>query len=145
MRVPSTSADKSNQSQNNQLILAEFSQKCRENLKVLLNFTPTGANLRSRIRTHKSIVNCSTIVWMDAWPQEGYKEVAEVLLREEEVVNRDVILEIAINMHMETITQAKTYFYQTQHYLYLTPHSFSDFINTYKELFEQKRSSLKEL
>ena len=82
---------------------------------------------------------------MDAWPQEGYKEVAEVLLREEEVVNRDVILEIAINMHMETITQAKTYFYQTQHYLYLTPHSFSDFINTYKELFEQKRSSLKEL
>lgn len=53
---------------NNQSILADFSQKCRENLKILLNFTPTGANLRSRIRNYKSLVNCSTLIWMDAWP-----------------------------------------------------------------------------
>lgn len=82
---------------------------------------------------------------MESWPQEGYKEVAEVLLKEDEVVNRDLILEIAINMHMDTIAMAKQYFYETQHYLYLTPHSFTDFIQTYKDLFEQKRSNLKEL
>ncbi len=31
---------------NNQIALGDFSQRCRENLKVVLNFTPTGANLR---------------------------------------------------------------------------------------------------
>ena len=31
---------------NSQLALGEFSSKCRENLKIVLNFTPTGANLR---------------------------------------------------------------------------------------------------
>lgn len=50
---------------------------------------------------------------MDSWPQEGYKEVAETLLKEEEVLNRDVILEIAINIHMETIAMTKNYFYET--------------------------------
>ena len=73
---------------------------------------------------------------MDSWPQEGYKEVAEVLLKEEEVVNRDLVLEIAISIHMDTIALAKNYFYETQHYLYITPHSFTDYINTYKDLFE---------
>ena len=68
-------------------------------MKILLNFSPTGANLRSRIRNYKSIVNCSTIIWMESWPQEGYKEVAEVLLRDDDVMNRDLIIEIAVNMH----------------------------------------------
>ena len=31
---------------NSQIALGDFSQRCRENLKVVLNFTPTGANLR---------------------------------------------------------------------------------------------------
>lgn len=131
----SAAIDKGN-ALNNQIVLAEFSQKCRENLKVLLNFTPTGANLRARIRNFKSVVNCSTIIWMDSWPTEGYKEVAETLLKEDEVVNRDMILEIAISVHMDTIAMAKNYLQETQHYLYITPHSFIDFINTYKELFE---------
>lgn len=50
---------------------------------------------------------------MDSWPQEGYKEVAETLLKEEDVVNRDVILEIAISIHMDTINMAKNYFAET--------------------------------
>lgn len=49
-------------------------------MKVVLNFTPTGANLRQRVRDYKQLVNCSTVIWLENWPNEGYKEVAETLL-----------------------------------------------------------------
>jgi len=68
-----------------------------------------------------------------------------VLLKEENVLNRDVIIEISINMIMDTIQKAKAYFFETQHYLYITPHSFTDFIYTYQEQFDIKKNSLTDL
>jgi dynein heavy chain len=112
---------------------------------VVLNFPPTGADLRTKIRNYKSIANCCTIIWMEQWPQEGYKQVAEAHLLENEVSNRDIIIGIAVNIHKEVMKIAKEYYLETQHYLYITPNGFSDFIKTYKKLFEEKRESLKTL
>lgn len=48
-------------------------------------------------------MNCSTIIWVDNWPKEGYKEVAETLLKSDDVINKDLIIEIAISMLSDTI------------------------------------------
>lgn len=150
--------DKANP-QNSQIALGDFSQRCRENLKIVLNFTPSGANLRQRVRDYKQLVNCSTVIWMDNWPSEGYKEVAEILLpvREATLVsagrsdnqlfslNRDEVLEIAMKIHMDAIKLAKQYFFETQHFLHITPHLFSDFLNAYKQLFNEKRMNLNDM
>ena len=86
----------------NAILLANFTSKCRQNLKVLLNFPPTGADLRTRLRSFKSIANCSTIVWMEQWPHEGYKQVAEAFLKAD-VTSRDIIIGIAVNIHKDVI------------------------------------------
>ena len=58
-------------------MLANFFQKCRENLHVLLGITPTGANLRERMRKFRSLVNCSTVLAMETClnPSQGAQQV----------------------------------------------------------------------
>jgi len=50
---------------------------------------------------------------MDPWPSEGFKAVAEVFIKEDEVINRDLIIDIAINMHMDTISISKLYYLES--------------------------------
>lgn len=47
---------------------------------------------------------------MDNWPREGYKEVAETLLKNDEVISRDILIDIAINMIVDTIEFANSYY-----------------------------------
>lgn len=95
------------------------------------------------------------MIWLDNWPTEGYKEVAETLLpaRESAIsraenlfsLNREQVLDIALKIHMDSINLAKSYFFETQHYLHITPHLFQDFLNTYKSLYNEKRLNLNDM
>jgi len=71
--------------------------------------------------------------------------VAECFLKEDEVMNRELVTEIAINMHLDAAATSKAYFAECQHKLYVTPVAFSDFLATYLDLFEVKKKSLREL
>jgi dynein heavy chain len=42
---------------NSSFVLSEFFQKIKENLRICIEMSPTGSNLRERVRTHKSIIN----------------------------------------------------------------------------------------
>lgn len=42
---------------NSSFVLSEFFQKVKENLHICIEMSPTGSNLRERVRTHKSIIN----------------------------------------------------------------------------------------
>ncbi len=71
---------------------------------------------------------------MDNWPNEGFKEVAEILLPVRDNIaskydnlysmNRDQVLDVALKIHMDSINLSKTYFFETQHYLHITPFLF---------------------
>jgi hypothetical protein len=75
------------------------------------------------VRDYKQLVNCSTVIWLDNWPNEGYREVAENLLpvrdtatsRAENLfsLNRDQVLDIAMKIHMDAISLSKNYFFET--------------------------------
>lgn len=53
-----------------------FIQKTRENLHIVLTFSPVGEKLRNRCRQFPSIINCCTIDWFDRWPNEALYSVA---------------------------------------------------------------------
>ena len=55
-------------------IYAYFVQLCRENLHLVLCFSPIGDAFRTRLRMFPSLVNCTTIDWFTAWP-EGTRRV----------------------------------------------------------------------
>ena len=54
-----------------------FVQLTRQNLHIVLAFSPVGEKLRNRCRQFPSIINCCTIDWFDKWPNEALYSVAE--------------------------------------------------------------------
>lgn len=58
------------------MLYAYFVQICRENLHIVLAFSPVGDQFRNRCRQFPSIINCCTIDWYDPWPAEALYSVA---------------------------------------------------------------------
>ena len=61
---------------NRDQIYAYFVQLCRENLHIVLAFSPVGEQFRNRCRQFPSIINCCTIDWYNPWPSEALYSVA---------------------------------------------------------------------
>ena len=52
----------------------------RERLHIVLAFSPIGNAFRTRCRMFPSLVNCCTIDWFSAWPEDALFSVAESFL-----------------------------------------------------------------
>ena len=55
---------------------AFFLDLCKKNLHVVLTMSPIGEDFKRRLRMFPSLVNCCTIDWFLAWPQEALESVA---------------------------------------------------------------------
>ena len=53
-----------------------FVNRCRENLHLILAFSPIGDAFRNRMRKFPSLINCCTIDWFQAWPDDALGESA---------------------------------------------------------------------
>ena len=74
------------------LMIQEYYSRIRRNVKCLLNLTPNGRILCKELRKYSALVNQSTIIWMDPWPEEGYKDVGIVNLNISDLKNKDEIV-----------------------------------------------------
>jgi dynein heavy chain len=80
-------------------------QKCRENLHLVLAFSPIGESFRSRLRVFPSLVNCTTIDWFLPWPEEALRSTAnnhflnEMQLGKEKA-NIEGLVDIAVDMQL---------------------------------------------
>ena len=96
--------------------------------------SPTGANLRERIRTHKSIINCSNVIWLEEWPNAGYKAVAEYNFKNFQISSyKDAIIDIMITMHHDASLLASI------------PNIFPDFLENFKQASTEIKSKLTEV
>jgi hypothetical protein len=59
---------------------ASTAMQVRERLHIVLAFSPIGAAFRTRCRMFPSLVNCCTIDWFNAWPEDALYSVAESFL-----------------------------------------------------------------
>ena len=57
-------------------LFAFFVNRCRDNLHVVIAFSPIGDTFRNRIRKFPSLINCCNIDWFQAWPEEALEKVA---------------------------------------------------------------------
>ncbi|KAH8051544.1 1-aminocyclopropane-1-carboxylate synthase [Aureococcus anophagefferens] len=62
-----------------------FISRCRANLHVVLTMSPIGDAFRRRLRMFPALVNCCTIDWFTAWPEEALRSVAEFFLGSEKM------------------------------------------------------------
>ena len=82
--------------------LQEFNMRIRDNLHIVLSFSPVGEAFRSRLRNFPSLINCTTIDWFNAWPKSALKSVAEHFLKDLELETDDMkidLVEMCVLVH----------------------------------------------
>jgi dynein heavy chain len=121
-----------------------FIERVKANLHVVLAMSPIGDAFRSRLRMFPSLINCCTIDWFMAWPEDALEMVARKFLEE---------IELDANIKKESITMCK-YFHESvrkmserflqelDRHNYVTPTSYLELILTFKTLLQQKRNEI---
>ncbi|KAK2851543.1 hypothetical protein Q5P01_007819 [Channa striata] len=63
-------------------LFAFFVARCKENLHIVVAFSPIGDAFRNRLRQFPSLINCCTIDWFQPWPEEALERLSERFLSE---------------------------------------------------------------
>merc|ERR550514_1163558 len=67
-----------------------FINEVRDNLHVILCFSPIGDPIKVRTRRFPALVNCVVIDWFQPWPEEALTSVARRFLEEVELGSPEV-------------------------------------------------------
>lgn len=80
-------------------VWADFIQKCKQHVHVVLTMSPIGEAFRKRLRMFPSLVNCCAIDYFLPWPQEALTSVAEYFLKEvDDLKEYEGIVKICVDM-----------------------------------------------
>eukprot|EP01135_Chromosphaera_perkinsii_P002697 Nk52_evm65s226 gene=Nk52_evmTU65s226 len=119
-----------------------FIGKCRNNLHVVLCMSPVGELLRERCRNFPGLVNCASIDWFTAWPEEALYTVADAFLSEGELIPlefRDSVIDHIVKVHLSVSHFSEAFLTKLRRYNYVTPKNYLDYINAYIKLLGQNR------
>lgn len=121
-----------------------FVARCKKNLHIVLCFSPIGDTFRVRLRMFPSLVNCCTIDWFTAWPQNALVSVAATYFKDLEISDeiKSHCVEICQQFHLDTIKWANEMHRVLRRPYYVTPTSYLDLIKTYKVLLQEKRKEI---
>ncbi|XP_053982409.1 dynein axonemal heavy chain 7 [Hylaeus volcanicus] len=142
MRVIDRQRDRSVQTDGSPVALFNFFvQTVREHLHVVVTMSPIGDNFRVRIRKFPALVNCCTIDWLQSWPEDALLAVATKFLGEIDLTKkeRDACIEMCQYFHTSTQDLSQEFFRRAKRHSYVTPTSYLELINTFKDLLEKKR------
>ncbi|KAL0208847.1 hypothetical protein P9112_011434 [Eukaryota sp. TZLM1-RC] len=125
-----------------------FINRVRDNLHLVLCFSPVGDNLRVRCRKFPTLVTCTTIDWFHKWPREALVSVAAhrlnsaegLSLGSEEVVSD--IVEFMANAHVSANGMAEQFKTVARRHTYTTPKSFLELIDVYVSMFKEKKTEI---
>jgi len=121
-----------------------FIDQVKNNLHVILAFSPIGDAFRTRLRKFPSLINCCTIDWFQPWPEDALEMVANKFL-EEINVDFDVktsIVKMCKTFHTSVVDLSDKYREILQRINYVTPTSYLELIKTFKRLLGQKQKTL---
>ncbi|KAJ3308630.1 Dynein heavy chain 3, axonemal [Boothiomyces sp. JEL0838] len=125
----------------------QFIVRSKENLHVVLGMSPIGEAFRNRLRMFPSLVNCCTIDWFQVWPEDALNMVAVKFLEDidmEQAVKTNVI-EMCKTFHVGTRLLSQKYYETLRRHNYVTPTSYLELIQTYKQLLTKKRTEVQAL
>lgn len=123
-----------------------FVQTVRENLHVVVTMSPIGASFRTRVRKFPALVNCCTIDWLRSWPEDALVTVATKFLDEIDMPfeERRACIEMCRYFHTSTQDLTRDFLKNLSRHNYVTPTSYLELINTFKDLLDQQRRNVLE-
>ncbi|KAL5473898.1 hypothetical protein EMCRGX_G028462 [Ephydatia muelleri] len=121
-----------------------FIERVREHLHVVLALSPIGDAFRNRLRMFPSLINCCTIDWFQAWPDDALQMVANKFLEDVEMEEtmRTQCVSMCQYFHQSVRLLSEKYYSILRRRNYVTPTSYLELILTFKSLLFKKRDEL---
>ena len=126
---------------------ALFVSRCKMQLHVVLAMSPIGSAFRERLRKFPSLVNCCTVDWFTAWPEDALSAVAVKHLKDLSIVQAaegcDVTEQSRKSALLLTLTQLCQTFHRSaraaserfgeelKRYVYVTPTSYMELLSQF--------------
>uniref|UniRef100_A0A3Q1B603 Dynein axonemal heavy chain 12 n=1 Tax=Amphiprion ocellaris TaxID=80972 RepID=A0A3Q1B603_AMPOC len=125
-------------------LFAFFVARCRENLHIVVAFSPIGDAFRNRLRQFPSLINCCTIDWYQPWPEEALERVANSFLESLEMSEneRREVIPICKTFHTFVKQLSQRFLSELGRHNYVTPTSYLELIAAFRLLLTQKRQTV---
>ena len=121
-----------------------FIDTCRANMHCVLCMSPIGDDLRNRLRSFPSLVNCCTIDWFFPWPEDGLIAVADQFLSDlglEDQMAKSVV-EQCMSFQVSARMLSDRFQSEVGRINYVTPTSYLELIGTLKALLNKKKDEV---
>ncbi|KAI8825055.1 dynein heavy chain and region D6 of dynein motor-domain-containing protein [Fimicolochytrium jonesii] len=121
-----------------------FIERVKSNLHIVLCMSPIGDAFRARLRQFSSLVNCCTIDWFQAWPDDALQAVARQFLSEMELSDsvRLSVVDMCKHFHQSSMALSTKYLSALARHNYVTPTSYLELLYAYKDLLTAKREEI---
>ncbi|XP_065190205.1 dynein axonemal heavy chain 12-like [Sycon ciliatum] len=125
-------------------LFSMFVNRCRERLHIILAFSPIGSAFRNRMRQFPSLINCCTIDWFQAWPEDALEMVAVKFLESVEMQDRErnEIVAVCKHFHQSTRILSEKFLEHLGRHNYTTPTSYLELISSFKGLLQKNRNEV---
>ncbi|KAJ1562107.1 Dynein heavy chain 7, axonemal, partial [Cladochytrium tenue] len=121
-----------------------FIERVKRNLHIVLCMSPIGDAFRTRLRMFSSLVNCCTIDWFQAWPDDALQAVANQFLSEVGLSSaaKKAAVHVCRHFHQSAIELSAKFLAASSRHNYVTPTSYLELLYSYKMLLRAKTDEL---
>uniref|UniRef100_A0A8C9MKD6 Dynein axonemal heavy chain 12 n=1 Tax=Serinus canaria TaxID=9135 RepID=A0A8C9MKD6_SERCA len=125
-------------------LYAFFVNLCKENLHIVVAFSPIGDAFRNRLRQFPSLINCCTIDWFQPWPEDALERVASKFLETLQLTDteRQAVVPICKYFHTSVLALSERFLQSLGRHNYVTPTSYLELIAAFQRLLTEKRDSV---
>ena len=128
-------------------LYGQFISRVKANLHLVICMSPVGDAFRNRLRMFPSLVNCCTIDWFTAWPEEALISVAETQLSIDfgEDAAEDAmssIIKMCGNIHQSVENKSALYLEEMNRHNYVTPTSYLELLKAINALCSKKQGEI---
>lgn len=120
----------------------------KTHLRIALTFSFVGDTFRDRLRAFPALVNCTTIDWFTAWPEDALQAVAHQYLASQAGISADSMKQLpqlCMKFHRTAQVMAAQFLQQEKRHFYVTPTSYLELLLAYRSMLASRQEEVSSL